>query len=288
MNHILLALIVSVFLVNTFSARVVVTGGAGRTGSLVFKRLLEFKNDFDAVAVVKSQGSKKKLLKKFPSSNVVVGDIRDPSSLEDIFQNTDKVVLCTSAVPKIKFFSILKVLIFKLLKKTARPEFKFEKEGDPYYVDWIGAKNTIDAAKKAGVKQFVFVSSMGGTQPDNFLNTIGRVAGNENSGNILLWKRKAEKYLIESGIPYTIIHPGGLLDKEGGVREVVFGVDDVLLTAKTKSIPRADVAEVCVQSMLRANSLNRSFDIVSKEPGDGQITTNWDGFFNQSGNCKYD
>ena len=32
----------------------------------------------------------------------------------------------------------------------------------------------IDAAKAAGVKRFVFVSSMGGTQPDNFLNSIGR------------------------------------------------------------------------------------------------------------------
>ena len=32
----------------------------------------------------------------------------------------------------------------------------------------------IDAAKAADVKRFVFVSSMGGTQPDNFLNSIGR------------------------------------------------------------------------------------------------------------------
>jgi uncharacterized protein YbjT (DUF2867 family) len=43
---------------------------------------------------------------------------------------------------------------------------------------------------------------MGGTQPDNFLNTMG-------NGNILLWKRKAEEHLIASGIDYTIIHPGG-------------------------------------------------------------------------------
>ena len=34
----------------------------------------------------------------------------------------------------------------------------------------------IDAAKAAGVKRFVFVSSMGGTQPDNFLNSIGERA----------------------------------------------------------------------------------------------------------------
>lgn len=29
------------------------------------------------------------------------------------------------------------------------------------------------------------------------------------NGNILMWKRKAEQYLIASGLTYTIIHPGG-------------------------------------------------------------------------------
>lgn len=34
------------------------------------------------------------------------------------------------------------------------------------------------------------LTSQGGTDPNNFLNTIG-------NGNILVWKRKAEEYLIE-------------------------------------------------------------------------------------------
>lgn len=33
------------------------------------------------------------------------------------------------------------------------------------------------------------------------------------TGNILVWKRKAEEYLIASGLNYTIIHPGGLGDE---------------------------------------------------------------------------
>lgn len=71
-----------------------------------------------------------------------------------------------------------------------------------FQVDWIGQKVQIDAAKAAGVKQLVLISSMGGTQPDNMLNKIA-------DGNILLWKRRAEQYLVASGVPYTIIHPGG-------------------------------------------------------------------------------
>ena len=50
-----------------------------------------------------------------------------------------------------------------------------------------------------------------------------------------MWKRKAEKFLINlcqskvGAMSYTIIHPGGLIDKPGGEREIVFGVDDDLL-----------------------------------------------------------
>lgn len=283
----LLLIAICTCLATVRSSKVVVTGGAGRTGSLVVKRLLDFK-EFNTIAAVKNEKSVSTLAKKIPGASVVVGDIRDPASLEKLFENCDKVVLATSAVPKIKFLSILKVFALKLFKKTARPEFWFEENGDPYNIDWLGAKNTIDAAKKAGVKQFVFISSMGGTDKENFLNTIGRVEGEENSGNILLWKRKAEKYLIDSGMPYTIIHPGGLLDKAGGEREIVFGVDDKLLAEKTRSIPRADVAEVCVQAMLRPSGLKRAFDVISKEPGDGKVTSDWDLFFRQKGNCKYE
>lgn len=71
-------------------------------------------------------------------------------------------------------------------------------------MDWEGQKRQFDAAQVAGVKQVVVISSMGGTQPDNTLNKIG-------DGNILVWKRKAEQYLVASGLTYTIIHPGGAL-----------------------------------------------------------------------------
>merc|ERR1712046_536199 len=81
--------------------------------------------------------------------------------------------------------------------------FGYSESGMPERVDWVGGRNLIDAAKLAGTKHVVYVSSMGGTMPNHMLNKMG-------GGNILLWKRKAEMYLIASGIPYTIIHPGGL------------------------------------------------------------------------------
>jgi len=67
--------------------------------------------------------------------------------------------------------------------------------------------------------------------------------------------RQAEKYLIDSGLNYTIVHAGGLLPHAGpsasvaagGRRELVVGVNDTLLDSATRTIPREDVAEVLVQ-----------------------------------------
>ena len=44
---------------------------------------------------------------------------------------------------------------------------------------------------------FVLSSSMGGTDPNNFLNKVGKNPDGSGNGDILLWKRKAEKYLID-------------------------------------------------------------------------------------------
>lgn len=54
----------------------------------------------------------------------------------------------------------------------------------------------------------------------------------------------AEEYLVNSGVPYTIIHPGGLLDKPGGQRELLVGKHDQFMDTSTRTVPRADLAEV--------------------------------------------
>ena len=230
MTKLLACLLLATTTTNAGAAtRVVVTGGAGRTGSLVFSKLLK-NSSFEPIALVRSSSSLPKITKLGASSDqCVVCDITNPEELTKKLKElkAEKLVLCTSAVPKINNLSLVKTILSKLIGQSSRPSFTFP-NGDPYSVDWLGAKNQIDAAKAAGVKQFVFLSSMGGTQPDNFLNTIGKVEGQENSGNILLWKRKAEQYLIKSGLPYTIIHPGGLLDKRGGEREIVLGINGKL------------------------------------------------------------
>lgn len=132
---------------------------------------------------------------------------------------------------------------------------------------------------------------MGGTDPDNFLNTIGKQEDG-SGGDILLWKRKAERYLMASGLDYTIIHPGGLVDECPGARELVVGVDDELLQQMaSRQVPRNDVARVACEALINPAASNLSFDLASKPLGEGKPTVNVTPLFGPDGingrSCAY-
>ncbi|CAL1379036.1 unnamed protein product [Linum trigynum] len=242
---------------------VLVTGAGGRTGSIVYKKLKERSDQFTAKGLVRTPESKDKI---GGAEDVYVGDIRDADSIAPAIQGIDALIILTSAVPKMKpGFDP---------SKGERPEFYFEEGCFPEQVDWIGQKNQIDAAKAARVKQVVLVGSMGGTNLNHPLNSLG-------NGNILVWKRKAERYLADSGLPYTIIRAGGLQDKEGGIRELLVGKDDELLQTETRTIARPDVAEVCIQAVQYEESKFKAFDLASKPEGTGTPTTDFKALFSQ-------
>lgn len=163
------------------------------------------------------------------------------------------------------------------------PGFTWKKSERPEQIDWLGQKVQIDAAKAAGVKQVILISSMGGTQPEHFLNTMG------DQGNILQWKRRAEQYLIASGVTYTIIHPGGLIDEAGGAKQLVLGVDDKLLERQPRNIPRADVAALAIGCIGLKEAANRSFDVIAVPPEAGAAVDNSPAKLLRElqGNCDY-
>lgn len=120
--------------------------------------------------------------------------------------------------------------------------------------DYIGNKNLIDAAVKAGVQKFILVSSIGSGNsvvalPPQVLQTLGPV---------LVEKEKAENHLIESGLTYTIIRPGGLVSEPA--------TGNGVLTEEPRisgSIHRADVAQLvcrCLNSELANNKVFSAVD----------------------------
>jgi uncharacterized protein YbjT (DUF2867 family) len=122
---------------------------------------------------------------------------------------------------------------------------------------------------------------MGGTNEQHPLNRMA-------NGNILIWKRRAEAYLIDSGLDYTIIRAGGLQDQPGGQRELIVGKDDTLLAHPPDgiptAIPRAEVAEVVVQALLAPAARNKAFDVISKPEGapGAVVTTDFEALFEQT------
>ena len=114
-----------------------------------------------------------------------------------------------------------------------------------------------------------YTTRRGATQKDHPLNRMG-------GGNILIWKRRSERYLIQSGLHYTIIRAGGLLDSPGGQRKLLVSSDDAFLTATSDgspaAVPRADVAAVVVQALLLPEARDLAFDLINR-PQDISKTT---------------
>jgi len=257
--------------------RVLVTGAAGRTGRLVYEKLNEV-NHFVPIALVRSEKSARSLIRNCENcglEDVFVCDIVDGLDLENPpqgMEGIDSMIICTSAVPIISKRSLIPALL-KIpinLARGRKPidfrllQFKFKNNQYPEKVDFIGQKAQIDLAKKLGAKKVVIVSSMGSTDPEHFLNKVGKKHDGSGNGDILLWKRKAEEYLINSGLSYTIIHPGILTDGQPEIEEIVLDVDDKLMKSEKRSIARADVANLCAAALTVGSDKNISVDCISR------------------------
>lgn len=275
---------------------ILVTGAGGRTGLVVVKKLL-LQGICNVRALIRSDQSKSKLINYLDelglanSAKLIVcfGDITKKDQLVEPMAGVDALIICSSAAPKLDYWSMPMMMIRRYIfqDKTASPSFTYN-DAIPEIVDWVGQKNQIDVAiNSTTVKHVVVVGSMGGTMENHFLNRMG-------NGNILLWKRKAELYLMESGLTYTILHPGGLISEDkvskSGDREILIGIDDTLLQSENRSIPIVDVAEICVQSLTTKKTFNRNFDLSSNATSKDHIFTTLDKLMDELGegkNCDY-
>jgi nucleoside-diphosphate-sugar epimerase len=122
--------------------------------------------------------------------------------------------------------------------------------------DYLGNKNLIDAALKAGVQKFILVSSIGsgnsaGALPPQALETLRPV---------LIEKEKAENHLIESGMIYTVIRPGGLKSEPATGNGIL--TEDCRVAG---TIHRADVAQLVCQCLVSDAANNKVLSAVDKQ-----------------------
>lgn len=121
--------------------------------------------------------------------------------------------------------------------------------------DFLGNKHLVDAAVQATVQRFILVSSIGSGDsavalPPQVLQTLGAV---------LIEKAQAENYLIASGLPYTVVRPGGLKSEPA--------TGNALLTtnpAIAGSIHREDVADLVCQCLQSERAAHQTLSAVDR------------------------
>ncbi|MEI6332024.1 MAG: SDR family oxidoreductase [Pseudanabaena sp. ELA645] len=193
---------------------------AGATGRHIVSELV--KRNIPVRALVRNLELAKQVL---PSEvELVLGNVLNANALTEAIADFDVLICATGAKPSLNAL-------------------------EPYLVDYIGTKNLVNAAKTKNIQHFAIVSSLCVSKFLHPLNLFWLV---------LFWKKQAEKYLQDSGLTYTIVRPGGLLnrEKEGGL--VLSGAD----TLFEGSIPRTKVAEVTVDALFEASAKNKLIEIV--------------------------
>jgi uncharacterized protein YbjT (DUF2867 family) len=200
---------------------ILVAGSTGVLGSEIVHRLIARDEKVRAMVRVTSAPEKVERLER-AGAEIVRADLKEPQTLLDACAGVSAVISTVTTIT------------------TSQPGDSFEA------TDGEGNKSLIDAAKKAGVGQFVFVSFDFSKSPDMPLRTA---------------KKDAEEHLKKSGLDYTILHPS--LFMESWLGPMLFA-DPVAGTAKVygrgtdkiRYIAVADVAELAVQALSRPAARN--------------------------------
>jgi len=200
---------------------VLVAGAAGQTGRLVVEELLA--EGYAVRALVRDEAAARTVLGD--RVEYVVADVRQPQSLATSMNGADAVISAIGA---------------GTAKGDNRPEM----------VDYLGVKNLAEVAASASVGQFVLISSRSVTDENHPLNRM--------FGDVLKWKLRGENALRASGVPYTIIRPGGLINEPGGQHAFVLEQGDSV-TAQT-TIARADLAKICVEALAYPEARFKTFE----------------------------
>jgi uncharacterized protein YbjT (DUF2867 family) len=226
--------------------KILVIGGTRGLGLLIVRRLL-------------SDGCCVRVLARNPERlnevlghevEIVRGDLTAPDSLHESVRGIDHIIF-TAGVRSGR------IARESLVKAT----------------DHDGVVETLSAARKAGFGgRFIYLNSIGVTRSSwaaTLLNLLKR--------NTLVWRRRVEPRIRNSGIDYTIIRVGFLLDHPAGTRPVKVTQDELAL-APCNRIARADAAEAFLQALRHPKASRTTFDVVWDK---GRGHTDWNALLGQ-------
>jgi uncharacterized protein YbjT (DUF2867 family) len=166
---------------------IIVFGGTRATG-LEIVRLLRARGD--AVTVVVRPTSDTTAVKAL-GATTLIADAMDPAAMQTVLQGQ-------------QFRAAISTLGTTRGEKDRRPDF-------------LGNKHAIDAVKAAGIPRFVMITVIGAGNSEKAAPWLAR----QFLKDVIALKTQAEDYLKASGLQWTIVRPGGLLDKPASGKAVL-------------------------------------------------------------------
>lgn len=200
---------------------ILVAGAHGKIGKKVIS-LLTSSQYFTPVAMVR----KKEYYEDFKSQNVkvVLADLTE--NVAHALNNIDKVIFAAGSGGE-----------------------------NLIAVDQEGAKNLIREARKANVKKFVMLSSLGAENP----------VESDELKDYLKAKHNADEFLKQSGLNYTIVRPGTLNDNPG---KGTIKLESRL--SEAGEISRDDVAQTLVRALHDDSPNEITFEIIAGDTPIGE------------------
>ncbi|MEG3766944.1 SDR family oxidoreductase [Alteromonas sp. 14N.309.X.WAT.G.H12] len=154
---------------------VLVIGASGNVGKMATQQLLE--NEFTVKALVRDASK----LSDIDSDNLSICERDLEDDFSDVFHDCHQVVFAAGSGGSTGADKTL-------------------------LIDLWAARNAVEYAKSSGTQRFVMLSSVGADAPDDLPSDIKPY---------LVAKHMADQHLITSGLRYTLLRPGTLLDEKG-------------------------------------------------------------------------
>jgi uncharacterized protein YbjT (DUF2867 family) len=207
--------------------RVLVVGATRGTGAEIVKRLL--RDGFRVRALARDEKRARSTLGD--DVEVIQGDVTHRETLAPAMREVRHVIF-TAGV-------------------TKRPA----SQRSIIAVEYTGVKNTLAAAREAGVNgRFLYMTAIGVTR-----HSMASIALNLIKGRTLVWRRRAEDEIRRSSSDYTIIRCGVLRNESAGRHAIEISQRNSPM-AFWRRIGRADAAEVFVHALQHPATRRTTFD----------------------------
>lgn len=203
--------------------KILIVGANGQIGRHLIEKLAE--TEHKSVAMVRKEEQESEL-RELGADEVVIGDLEKDFS--HAFEGVDSVIFTAGSGGHTG------------ADKTI-------------LIDLWGAIKTIDQAKEHNISRFLLVSSINADTPDT---------GIESMKHYFVAKKLADDHLRSSGLDYTIVRPGGLLNEPATGKILL---EEKIKEFSSREITREDVAAVLAEAVDLENTYKKTFEILNGE-----------------------